>query len=105
MLSAPEIASQVRKRFDRRDLVFAIGGIERLPDKSQIIRAVGKADSRPVEFDVVLGPDWTKAAVARILTLHAGLVEIRSTGTKSDEFLKALDSIYRTVARPSYSLR
>jgi hypothetical protein len=53
-----------------------------------------------VEFDIVLGPDWKKVGIPKILTLHAGFIEIRSTGPKSDEFVKELDSIYETGLRP-----
>jgi hypothetical protein len=98
--SVPKITSEADRRFHDADLVFAIRGIDRPSDKSRRIRATGKAESSLVEFDLILGPDWKKAKLGRILTLYLGTVEIHSVGRTSDELLKALDLVYKTSLHP-----
>jgi len=61
---------------------------------------MGTAKNRQVEFDVVVGAKWTEGKLGPALIAHIGVVEMRSVGATSDEFLKVMDSKYQANLHP-----
>src|SRR5258706_1612482 len=92
----PEVTSESEEDF--HDLVFFLPSAPRLADGSRALRASAVHRGRPIEVEVRLGPRWTSGSLGKDIPLitYKGVVVYRSTGPRSNAFLRSLDQIYGT---------
>jgi hypothetical protein len=96
LLKPSDIVSESEDGF--RDLVFSTAEPKKLVDGSQMIRASGFYKGQQVGFELVLSSTWQEGKDSPPLT--RGTVTLRSLGTESDKFLKAVDENYRAEVNP-----
>jgi len=93
----PEITSESEEGY--YDLVFSISGQQRLPDGTQLLRALGVHHGNHVGIEFGFGPVWRQDSMGNV-PVYIGTATYRSIGAESDQFLTTLDQLYGTGLSP-----
>ncbi|MBL8859368.1 MAG: hypothetical protein JNL28_12730 [Planctomycetes bacterium] len=82
------------------DLALTLQSRERVSGGGERLVAAALHGTEEVAFMITLGPKWTAGSFGPGIKTHTGVVTVGSVGSRSDAFVRAVDSAYATGLTP-----